>query len=47
MLIEPLRLFARRHREIIDVESGALQMCFPTEHYTEEEALEEHKAKYL
>ncbi|WP_176291994.1 hypothetical protein [Vibrio natriegens] len=47
MLIDPLRLFARRHRDIIDEETGALQMCFPTQHYTEEEALEDYKAKYL
>ncbi len=33
--------------EIIDEETGALQMCFPAQYYTEEEALAEYKAKYL
>lgn len=50
MLVEPIRLLARRNQdiiEIIDEETGALQMCYPAQHYTNEEALAEFKAKYL
>ncbi|CAE6939143.1 hypothetical protein ACOMICROBIO_FLGHMIGD_03941 [Vibrio sp. B1FLJ16] len=50
MLIEQLHLIARRNRdiiEIIDEETGALQMCYPAQHYTNEEALAEFEAKYL
>lgn len=50
MLVEPIRLIARRNRdivEIIDEETGAQQKCYPAQYYTNEEALEEFKAKYL
>ncbi|MCA0934017.1 hypothetical protein LCL85_00390 [Vibrio alginolyticus] len=50
MQVEPLHLIARRNRdiiEIIDEETGAQQMSFPAQHYTDEEALAEFKAKYL
>ncbi len=50
MLIEPLRLIARRNRdiiEIIDEETGAQLKCYPAQHYTSEEALAEFKAKHL
>ncbi|MGR5205779.1 hypothetical protein [Vibrio sp. PNB23_22_7] len=50
MSIEPLRLLAKRSGNailIIDEETGAVQRWFPAKDYTEEDALEEYRAKYL
>lgn len=50
MSIEPLRLFAIRCGNVIlifDEETSAVQKDFPAEDFTEEDALEEYRAKYL
>ncbi|MGR5543779.1 hypothetical protein ACP3VZ_01470 [Vibrio sp. PNB22_2_2] len=50
MSIEPLRLFAKRSGNvilIIDEETSAVQLWFPATEFTEKEALEEYRAKYL